>query len=320
LYTEFWPENKILKSLVVFINFLRLLNPLLSYDMVYCTPGIVSSSLPTILARKFRRFNLIADWDDSFFDFEAFKPSFYESCYWEHLCVKMADIVLVVSKKLSDTAAKLGKEHIVYIPNGVDTKLFDPAKYRAERQNVRLRFGISVDDIVAGFVGSMPIRPGGNVVGSELFPIMDINPSVKLMIVGIGTGFEFLKHNLNKSSYKNQLILVDYVEHSILPTILSAMDIGVVPLDVNSYTSFTRSSFKMKDFMAMDMPIVCVGVGENRVDLEEGKYGILVQNSDKLPEGVRKVIETGLCFNPREKAKDYEFDKLASRLDKALEA
>lgn len=315
VYTELWPENKLVKLLVVIYNVLRLLNPFLKYDYLYCTPSIISSGFPAIAAKIFRRFTLVADWDDSFYDFATIHPKINQASYWEVNCIKKADIVLVVSKTLETSAKRMGKTKVVYIPNGVDTQLFDPSKYIHDRPLFREKYGIKEDDVVVGFVGSMPQLSNGHIVGTELFPIMDIAPNIRLMIVGAGKGFDVLKKTIETSPYKQQLIFVDYVDHPFLPRVLSTMDIGVVPLDIDSYSALTRSSFKMKDFMSMNMTIVSINIGESNVDLGGGHYGVLVENNDKIPEAVKYIIANNLRFTPREKAIDYEFDKIANDFD-----
>ena len=67
--------------------------------------------------------------------------------------------------------------------------------------------------------------------------------------------------------------------------------------------------------MAMNITIVSINIGESNVDLGGGRYGVLVENNDKIPEAVKYILANILRFTPREKAIDYEFDKIANDFD-----
>ncbi len=324
-----WPNNIPGKLQVLIKNCLKVLNPKFKPDVVYASAPLIASSIPAILAKKIKKIPLIIDWDDCFVDFSKYKPKPWNLCYWEYLAVKNADKVVVVSDKLKELAMFLGKkeEDIKYIPNGVDLELFNPEKYKEDRIKIRKRYKIKDDEIVVGFVGSINKLGNNNFVGKDIADCAvklkkeGSLDKFKFLIVGFGSGLKLFKDYVEKKYIRDRFIFTGYVKHEDVPKYISTMDVALVPFNEKTFSAYTRSSCKIKEFIAMNVIVITVGVGENLKDLDYEKYGILIESNEKICEGLFKYLEKYKKYNStnsREHAKNYDFRRLSKKVNKLI--
>jgi glycosyltransferase involved in cell wall biosynthesis len=324
-----WPNNLLGKILVIIKNCLKVLNPKFKPDVVYASAPLIASSIPAILVKKIKKIPLIVDWDDCFVDFSKYNPKPWNLCYWEYLAVKNADKVVVVSDKLKELAMFLGKkeEDIEYIPNGVDLELFNPEKYKEDRIKIRKKYKIKDDEIVVGFVGSINDLGNNNFVGKDIADCAiklkkeGVLDKFKFLIVGFGNGLGLFKDYVEKKGIRDRFIFTGYIEHEDVPKYISAMDVALVTFDEKTFSAYTRSSCKIKEFIAMNKIVITVGVGENLKDLDYGKYGILVESNEKICKGLFKYLKYYkyyVSISPRNHAKNYDFNKLSKKLENLI--
>ena len=99
------------------------------------------------------------------------------------------------------------------------------------------------------------------------------------------------------------------------------MDLCVVPFNVEAYTGLARSSCKIKEYLAMNKPIVTSAIGENMKDLDNGNYGILVKNDSELAKGIKFFIDNKDAYKAidyRKHAKIYDINALSNKLNDLL--
>ena len=324
-----WPNNLFGKILVIIKNCLKVLNPKFKPDVVYASAPLIASSIPAILAKKIKKIPLIIDWDDCFVDFSKYKPKPWNLCYWEYLAVKNADKVVVVSDKLKELAMFLGKkeEDIEYIPNGVDLNLFNPEKYKEDRIKIRKKYKIKDDEIVVGFVGNINDLGSNNFVGKDV-----VNCAIKLkkegildkfrfLIVGFGSGLNLFKDYVKKNEVKDRFIFTGYVKHEDIPKYISAMDVALIPVGKN-FTDLTRSSCKLKEFMAMEKIVITVNFGSFKKETINGKYALLVNNNEDFHK-ILKMLDKHKYINKKNYLRNYikqnyDYKILSERLENII--
>ncbi|ACV24345.1 glycosyltransferase [Methanocaldococcus fervens] len=322
-----WPNNLFGKILVIIKNCLKVLNPKFKPDVVYASAPLIASSIPAILAKKIKKIPLIIDWDDCFVDFSKYKPKPWNLCYWEYLAVKNADKVVVVSDKLKELAMFLGKkeEDIEYIPNGVDLNLFNPEKYKEDRIKIRKKYKIKDDEIVVGFVGNINDLGNNNFVGKDV-----VNCAIKLkkegildkfrfLIVGFGSGLNLFKDYVKKNEIKDRFIFTGYVKHEDIPKYISAMDVALIPVGKN-FTDLTRSSCKLKEFMAMEKIVITVNFGSFKKETINGKYALLVDNNEDFHK-ILKMLDKHKYINKNLRnyiKQNYDYKILSERLENII--
>lgn len=299
-------------------------------DIIYSAGPLITGSIPGLYARSKKKKPLIIDWDDSFYDFKSKKPAFGTISYWEYKAVKNADALLVVSKRLQYIAEQVrgSAKDIFYMPNGVDIEQFSMKRF--DKQKLRKTWNIQPDDIVIFFLGNIGVYKD-LFVGKELTlaaeEIIKHHKNVKFFIVGYGQGLPMFKQCVKQHGLDPYFIFAGFVKNEDMPQYIALADICVDAFgDPKLQNMQNRSSMKLKEYMAMEKPALAINVGENILDLEHGKAGILIDYTvESLTAALEKLIsEPKLHFALGKKARRrvatyYNLKKQAAKVAKIIE-
>jgi glycosyltransferase involved in cell wall biosynthesis len=245
-------------------------------------------------------------WYDTPWDYFSQPPSPRQWKDWLR-CenVRCADTVLAVSDIQVRTARRLrpGREDSVhYLPVGVDCRHYSPDRGREE--NVRELYGLAHDAVVIGYLGYLA-GVGGRMAGQVL---LEAAPEIArryekahFLIVGYGPGLASLKQLVAADGLTSRFTFTGYIPPSRLPSFIAGMDICIDTLEPG-FHSEARSETKLKQYIAMGRACVATAIGENKVDLDQGACGCLVEPGvAPLVAGIASLIE-----NP-EMRKHYGF-------------
>ena len=139
------------------------------------------------------------------------------------------------------------------------------------------------------------------------------------LVVGYGKGVRDFKKYVKARGLSPRFRFVDYVKHEEVPKYIAMMDICLVPFG-DFFTSQTRSSVKMKEFMSMGRAIVATRIGENITDLDNGRCGRLAADSQDFLTKIKALqrsplLRRELGRRARERAeKIYDFSILRKKL------
>jgi glycosyltransferase involved in cell wall biosynthesis len=186
-------------------------------------------------------------------------------------------------------AIRPGREDSVhYLPVGVDCEFFDPAK--ADREGARKKFNFAPDDVVVGYLGYLG-RWQNRFAGEALLeaaPLLS-NKKIKYLVIGSGPALLDWKKKVAELDLQNQFTFTGFIPSADLPSALAAADICVDTLEPG-FHSEARSETKLKQYMAMGRACVATNIGENRVDLDEGRAGLLAEpNSNSLSQAILRL-------------------------------
>lgn len=200
-----------------------------------------------------------------------------------------ADHVFAVSATQVTVARKLrsGRENSVhYLPVGVDCDFFDPAK--TNREAARARLGIQADEIVIGYLGYLG-KWQNRFAGEALLEAVALLKSkqFRLLIIGSGPALEDWHAKAAEFGFLDRCLFSGFIPTSDLPSALAATDICIDTLEPG-FHSEARSETKLKQYMAMARACIATDIGENRVDLDHGRAGLLVAAD---PNALSKSIE-----------------------------
>jgi glycosyltransferase involved in cell wall biosynthesis len=265
-------------------------------------------------------------WYDAPADWSITPPRNFQERLRCHNVIE-ADEVFAVSTTQVRVAKALrsGREKSVhYLPVGVDCEAFDPAK--ADRSDMRRRFGFSESEIVIGFLGYLGIwndRFAGETL-LEAAPLLS-NPSLRFLIIGSGPALPKWKEMVRKLDLEKRFLFAGFVEQADLASAIAAMDICVDTLEPG-FHSEARSETKLKQYMAMGRACVGTDIGENRIDLDHGRAGRL---SGPDAEELARTI-SGLAENADERkhlgeaararaVEIYDWRRLAKQMAEVLQ-
>ena len=177
----------------------------------------------------------------------------------------------------------------IYIPNGKDTELFDPAKYNYRASRVKYNLA---DYKVLMFPGAP--RPYKGV--EDVLIALDKlgQPDLRLAIVG-GSPYDDYDRQLQEK-WGRWIIQLPRSPVDIMPEIVAAADVIVVP-QRNTPAAQAQFPLKLTDGMAMAKPILATRVGDIPQILANTGYLV----APNCPEQIAETI--GVIFADLDKAK-----------------
>ena len=211
-----------------------------------------------------------------------------------YLNVVEAEHVFSVSAMQVEVAQALrpGRESsVTYLPVGVDCSVFDPARSAPGR--VRTQFGLPSRTTIGylGYLGSLDGRFAGEVL-AEAAQHVAARHDLHFLVVGVGPALPMWKQRVLELGLAARFTFTGWVPDELVPDCIAAMDICVDTLEPG-FHSEARSETKVKQYMAMGRACVATAIGENRIDLDDGLCGSLVEpGAEPLAEAISK-----LCTN-----------------------
>ncbi len=178
----------------------------------------------------------------------------------------------------------------VYLPNGKDTNLFNPAPYDPE--TVRQHYGLS-DYKTLMFPGAPRPHKG---VEDVLVALDQLNaPSLRLVIIG-GSPYDNYDDTL-LDRWGRWIIKLPKQPIEKMPEIVSAAHVIVVP-QRDTLTAHAQFPLKLTDGMAMAKPILSTTVGDIPEILNHTGYLVAPNSPEQLADKIQWI------FNHFEEASD----------------
>jgi len=230
----------------------------------------------------------------------------------ELACLRHADLVVTISEPLRQEvlAAGIPEERVIFYPNCVDTRMFDPARFSAaDRATVRQRLGVPADACALSFVGTFGRWHGAEVLARAIRMVPEDGDGPKLHFVFVGDGLTApeVRSILSDEIRRGRVTMAGPRPPDEIPVILAASDVLVSPQVPNpDGTPFFGSPTKLFEYMAMARPIVASDLDQvghvlrgwipgSEITEESPPLGILVEpgNAERLAEGMRQAARLG---------------------------
>jgi glycosyltransferase involved in cell wall biosynthesis len=210
------------------------------------------------------------------------------SQWLERFLYRRADRIVINSPGFLDHIQHAGarREKIVLIPNGVDTRMFDPA---SEGREWRAEHGLH-REFVAMYAGAHGLSNDLDVLLSAAEQLK-VKPGVIVCLVGDGKEKPRLMAEANSRGLTN-VRFIDAQPKSLMPAAMAAADCGIailkpLPLYATTYPN------KVFDYMAAGRPVVLAIDGVIRSVLEDAQAGIFVPPGDagRLAEAIGWLVD-----------------------------
>lgn len=219
----------------------------------------------------------------------------FETAAW-----KQMDAVVTMSSK--DASVIAGARHVATLPNGVDTRRFEPAQMEPE-------FGRLL------FIGSFAHLP--NILAldyflREVFP--RLQPGYKLHIIA-GSRPEYyldfhrarVSLDLNRPGIELEAFVAD-----VRPAYRRA-SLVLAPL-----TASAGTNIKVLEAMAMGRAVISTPAGINGLDLANGKDVIVTDSASAMAEAIERLshnseLRQGIERNARQTALAFDWRSIANR-------
>jgi len=160
----------------------------------------------------------------------------------------------------------LDEESVSVVSNFIDFAQFDHTLY--DRQNARVKLGITGNETVIGFVGRLDPCKGVDLLINAARILCDDNEQYRFVIVGEGAQRQELEQLTRRLGLKDKVIFAGLYKNSA--EVMIAFDIAVIPS--------RREAFGIAavELMRMRIPIIASSVGGLAEIVQQGKTGILL--------------------------------------------
>jgi phosphatidyl-myo-inositol alpha-mannosyltransferase len=219
---------------------------------------------------------------------------------WRRLAVRIA-----VSEAAASFVGRTMGNGIRIVPNGVEVELFEHAGVAASLPAGRRIL----------FVNRLDPRKGFAVLARAFPRILERVPDAVLVVAGDGPERSALDRM--PAEARERVVMLGAVPHHLLPPYHAAGDVFVSP-------AVGRESFGivLVEAMAAGLPVVASDIPGYREVVRDGVEGLLVSPSD--PKALAEAVVTVLTDDElarrlgsagRERARDFSWDVVASRLE-----
>ncbi|ANF22625.1 glycosyltransferase family 4 protein [Thermococcus piezophilus] len=216
----------------------------------------------------------------------------YRILKWlEKMTVEKADVLISVDTRIKSWIVKeFGIKHAnktIVIPNGINTRKFNPLSYNNRKRLIREKYNISQKDTIIFHAKAFTPKNGQEYLIRAMKLILKENPKTKLILAGDGPlrkKLETLTHELNITE---NVIFVGNLPNDLIPEYLAAVDIVVVP-SIHIKGLEEATSIFLAEAMVMGKPVVASNIGGLRETIVDGVNGILVP--DKDPNAISKAV------------------------------
>lgn len=204
--------------------------------------------------------------------------------------ISKSSYVLTINRKLHEAAVELGANphKMNIIGAGINLKQFNFKKHNGFK--IRKFYNINNNDIVLFFMGFLYDFAGLKELALELGKNKEKYPNIKLMIVGDGDAYEALKLIQHKYKLQNQMILTGRQKYKIMPDLIGASDICILPAYKDEIIMQEIVPIKLYEYMAMKKPVIATRL-PGLVAEFGGKNGLIYINK---PEEVLDVVTNKL--------------------------
>lgn len=195
----------------------------------------------------------------------------------ERRVLERADAVMAVSAPLAKRIAGNGvpqrKVHVV--PNGVDPSVFETGR---DRKQCRADLGLSDDQFVVGFVGSLKPWHGVTVLLDAFARLRALDGSAHLLVVGSGPMQGELEQIIRGRHLTEAVTLTGAVDHHRVAGLMVAMDVATAPfVDLED---FYFSPIKVFEYMAAGTCVAASDQGQIAEVIQHRITGLLCPPND----------------------------------------
>ncbi len=228
----------------------------LPYDLLF-TQKFNPITLTGMIAARIRFKPVVVDWDD--FDVGLQGCPLKKAIAWfcEKIGPHLATRITTHSEAIRVRAEMVRPTTIV--PQGFDAALFRPAPER--RAEDRKRWNFSEGDCVVGHLCTF--TTGGTLDLDAVLKSWTEPPlaNAKFLLIGGGPMEEEIRAKVRNLGLEKRVTFTGLLPHSEIPAALNALDAGIVFMS-DTPANLARVSFKVIEYLAMNVPVVGQVVGE----------------------------------------------------------
>jgi glycosyltransferase involved in cell wall biosynthesis len=290
----------------------------IGFDILYLQKPMILT-WPCLLLAKLKGKCVIIDFDDvdSLWQTSAWKT--HLTALSERLMPKSADLITTHNRYLRTYIGRNCNKRLALIPQGVDTDLFNPKRFKKAAERERLGLG---GKKIFCFLGSFTKGSAADLdIILEAFKSMaQGDRHALLMIIGGGGPLEAYYTGLMENlGVRNQVIVTGRKHQKDIPRYLSCADYGLVCMRDN-FANRCRVSLKLLEYLAMELTVIGHVVGSSR-DAFASYCFLCDPSAEALSETMLEVMQSQ---SRKESARDfivdnYDWNRFVPLMDEVID-
>jgi glycosyltransferase involved in cell wall biosynthesis len=187
-----------------------------------------------------------------------------------------ADLVACVTEEVRREVLRFGvpEERTMVAPMGVDLDRFSPQVDGEDWRPITRAVG----DVVLGWAGSVRRFHNLDLAIGAICELRSEGASVGLAVAGDGQDRPRLEALVAELGAREWVRFVGQVPNSAMPGFLASVDIAV--LTAGGDQEFHYSPLKLREYLAMGLPVIVPRVGEMTRLIDDGSTGVLYEPGD----------------------------------------
>jgi glycosyltransferase involved in cell wall biosynthesis len=265
-----------------------------SFDLVFVQK--VFLPLFVLRALRFFRVKLIFDFDDAIYT----QQGIFRNRKRFDKMISLYDLIILENNETAQYSRSCGNSNIIIITGPIDTD-----RYRAGEKCSGRR-------VTIGWIGSPTTQKNLCLIKNVCASLCDKYPNLDFVTIGAGN-LDFEGVSLIQKKWALETEVSD----------MQIFDIGIMPLSDDEW-SRGKGGYKLLQYMSLGIPCCTSPVGINKVLVEEGRNGFLVETEAEWYEKLSFLIEDDalrmkMGVTGRRMAENlYSFDAAYPKLKQAL--
>lgn len=204
----------------------------------------------------------------------------------EDMIVKNSWKVTAITDYIKEYAAnRKTRFDIQVIPDGVDTNVFNPAKFDGSK--IRHKFKIGKDEKVCLYAGRIELIAGSGIL-LETAKLLERRVDIKFMIIGEGN-----PEIANQFTRRQNIIYVGPLPKEEVPRYIAAADVVLVPF-AKGIASHSISPLKLFEALSMEKAVVASKISGIEEVVKNRFYGMLVSDDPhEWASAIFKIVNGG---------------------------
>lgn len=277
-----------------------------------------------IVCKNILRKYLIVDCDDDETHSGNFQNVFQRKLihFFEYSIPKFAHMVTTntkyTQKRLINTG--ISTQKIYYLSNGVDPERFNNIDYQKLDQ-VKSDLGLRDKKVIA-YIGSISLANHPiNLLIDAFEEVYKEEKNCKLIIVGGGEDFEYLRNLINKRKLDDHIIFTGRIRPDELKYYYRIANVTFDPV-FNDITARARSPLKLFESLICETPVITMAVGDRNMLKNISKKIYFVENitPQDIADKICLVLNDGIkSHEDASEIEIYFWDHLVKRFISFLE-
>ena len=208
---------------------------------------------------------------------------------YEHNVLSNSNLVLATTPDLSRYAIEMGarNHNVDSFHLGINTEQFKPLE---KDLSLATSFGITKDDDVVVFIGTIYSFSGLYELVLDFEKIYEKNQSLKFVIIGGGPGYDKLKKFVISKKLESRVLLTNFKPQKDLPYYISLADICINPFQINYVTNRILPT-KILEYFACGKPVLSTPLAGTQELLPNEEFGIIYSDSEFFIKKLSNLLQ-----------------------------